>query len=308
MNLNKPAVRRFFAMMREREALRVRKESGTPWPWTDDPILRSYKFTNVKRTDDRTTRLLLRDFYDVGGRRSIYYSGNERDQRRVVLLNCAIARYFGTHEFMTAVGWQDRFDPTLLKRTARQRLDAGERVYTGAYMISPCNRTGPKEAVIVDIFLKDLWRQAGSVVDWLERGEGRWKDVHTRLTEVEGFGGTGFMAKEVLLDTRLVHRFWPHGAPTDRYTWTPIGPGSSRGAGRMLGDDGGRAVSPAVTLDVCRQLFAMRKDHLPTDYSKGNRFYDMELHDIQFQLCEFSKYEKVRLGQGRPRSIYRRPE
>lgn len=175
-------------------------------------------------------------------------------------------------------------------------------------MISPCNHTGPKEVVIVDIFLKDLWRQAGSVVDWLERGEGRWKDVHTRLTEVEGFGGTGFMAKEVLLDTRLVHRFWPDGVPTDRYEWTPVGPGSRRGAGRMLGDEQGRAVSNEKTLEICRELFAIRHDHLPTKPATvENRFHDMELHDIQFQLCEFSKMEKVRLGQGRPRSIYRRP-
>jgi hypothetical protein len=30
----------------------------------------------------------------------------------------------------------------------------------------------------------------------------------------------------------------------------------------------------------------------------------LELHDIQFQLCEFDKYERVRLGEGRPKSKY----
>ncbi|MCI0561982.1 MAG: hypothetical protein MN733_26135, partial [Nitrososphaera sp.] len=31
---------------------------------------------------------------------------------------------------------------------------------------------------------------------------------------------------------------------------------------------------------------------------------ELELHDIQFQLCEFDKYERVRLCEGRPKSRY----
>jgi hypothetical protein len=297
MELSRPAVVRFFAMMAERDAIRQRKESGVPWPWTDDPILRAYKFTNVRRSDDKTTRALVEEFY---GKHPIHAESGGPDwlrQARAALLNCAIARYFGTIEFMRVVGWQARFDPARLKRLARQRLDAGERVYTGAYMISPCGHDGPKEQVIVG-FLADLWRQSEEVCQAALNAS--WQQFVERLSQVEGFGGTSFMAKEVSLDTRLVPGFWPR-QPDDRYTWTPVGPGSKRGAGRMLGDDAGRAVSNAMMLEVCRELFARRNDYLPGD------FVALELHDVQFQLCEWSKYEKVRLGQGRPRSIYRRP-
>jgi hypothetical protein len=34
---------------------------------------------------------------------------------------------------------------------------------------------------------------------------------------------------------------------------------------------------------------------------------ELELHDIQFQLCEYDKYERVRLGQGRPKARYEPP-
>lgn len=307
MDLSKKAVDRFFAMMVERENIRLRRAANQPWPWTDDPILRGYKFTNVKRTDDKTTRLLKREFYDEYRNQVFIHHGLESavEARRIVLLNCAIARYFGTIEFMNAIGWQTRWDPKLLKRTARERLNRKERVYTGAYLISPCNHTGPKENVVVDIFLADLWRQSDSVVRMLTRddvgGHWGWKNIHTRLSEVEGFGGTGFMAKETILDTRLVPGFWGE-QPRDRMTWTPVGPGSRRGAGRMIGDDAGGALNNSNTLEVCRELFARHGDYWPGD------FVALELHDIQFQLCEFSKYEKVRLGQGRPRSIYRKPE
>ena len=33
----------------------LKKQSGEPYPWTDDPILQKYKFTNVFREDDATT-------------------------------------------------------------------------------------------------------------------------------------------------------------------------------------------------------------------------------------------------------------
>ena len=42
--------------IREREAIRLRKESGEPFPWTTDTILRDYRFCCVRREDDRVTQ------------------------------------------------------------------------------------------------------------------------------------------------------------------------------------------------------------------------------------------------------------
>lgn len=50
--------RRFLWFISERESIRRKKELGDPWPWTKDPILQRYKFTNIWRQDDRTTRAL----------------------------------------------------------------------------------------------------------------------------------------------------------------------------------------------------------------------------------------------------------
>src|SRR5712664_3381391 len=41
--------------VRDRESVRVRKEAGQPFPWTDDPIIAKYRFCNVRREDDRVT-------------------------------------------------------------------------------------------------------------------------------------------------------------------------------------------------------------------------------------------------------------
>jgi len=48
----------FVWFIRERESIRKKKESGSPPPWTDDPFLQKYKFTNVWRQDDKTTKYI----------------------------------------------------------------------------------------------------------------------------------------------------------------------------------------------------------------------------------------------------------
>jgi hypothetical protein len=46
----------FFSMMQERETIRRKKDAGEPYPWTENPIFLAFKFTNVKREHDATTR------------------------------------------------------------------------------------------------------------------------------------------------------------------------------------------------------------------------------------------------------------
>lgn len=276
---------RFFRFMQERESIRLNREAGKPWPWTEDKILQQYKFTNVKREHDKTSRLLIQEFYKP----------NYDAPRAQILLNCAIARYFGTIEFMRAIGWQKTFNPEYLKARAAHRMGLDERVFTGAYIVPSGGNTGPKQNTIVDGFLTPMWKQR----EVLCHPWGKWERFVNTLMTIPGFGGSGFMAKEVTLDTRYTS-FWKE-QPLDRFTWTPIGPGSMRGAMRILGIDTQEKAHPAQTLETCRHLFHVRRQYLP----KG--FIELELHDVQFQLCEFDKYERVRLKQGRPRSTYTPP-
>tara|TARA_Y100001970_G_scaffold203963_1_gene248310 strand:- start:4040 stop:4918 length:879 start_codon:yes stop_codon:yes gene_type:complete len=56
--LNDP-VSAFFDFCREREKIRLAKESGDPFPWTDDPIFQKGRFLNVFREDDRGSKAIL---------------------------------------------------------------------------------------------------------------------------------------------------------------------------------------------------------------------------------------------------------
>ena len=298
-----PRSEAFFDYLKEREEVRLRKEAGlsvcfTEKKWTDDPILSSYKFTNVRRHHDKTSMKL----------RELFYAKHFTDDRRAILMNCALYRYFGTWEFAEAVGWQeyDNFDFQGIKELARERLANRERVFTGAYVVTNQGISAPKQEVVVDIFLQGLHEATPSIILKAQTTQS-WKEVAGLMKPIPGFGGTGFMTKEVLLDTTYTG-FWNDQTndfengrfshPRDWEEWTPIGPGALRGAARILGDDDAKPLKNDKAFNVIMWLHGWQDIESQLDFK-------LSPTDIQFGLCEFDKYERVRLGQGKPRSRYK---
>lgn len=298
----------FFSFVEEREQIRLRKGADLPYPWTEDKILRDYKFTNVHRHHDRTSDELRKQFYGP----------NFGASMPSVLMNAATFRYFGTHEFASHLGWTD-FEAMdddhweRVKQLAEERLANKKRVFTGAYVITNQGISAPKQEVVVDYFLKALHKKAENLSEIAEDGYS-WEAVATEMRKIQGFGGSGFMTKEILLDTTYT-AFWlnhnnvvqhPEDGvftfPTDWWDWTPIGPGARRGAARVRGDDTAKPLKEDVAGEVIDELVFLQNMFLPEKWDL------LAPHDIQFQLCEFDKYERVRLGQGKPRSRYRAPK
>lgn len=293
----------FFDFVKEREMIRLRKEADQldgP-PWTDDPILQTYKFTNVHRHHDRTSQILREKFYLP------YF----HDDRRTILMNAATFRYFGTHEFASAIGWTpyEKMNDAhweKVKEIAEERLYRKQRVFTGAYVITNQGISAPKQEVVVEYFLKGLQKGIQGVIN-IAAVTQNWEAAAVMMRRIQGFGGSGFMTKEVLLDTTYTG-FWPdHVAhpkdgmfsqPKDWWDWTPIGPGARRGAARVMGDDEATPLKEDKAGDVIDLLLLDQNAYLPEEWDL------LAPHDVQFQLCEFDKYERVRLGQGRPRSRY----
>lgn len=277
--------RRFFDFMAAREALRLKKESGAPWPWSDDPILNTYKFTNVKREHDRTTRWM----------REHWTRPNENRPGGEIIFNCALFRYFGTMEFAEAIGWQTNWLPDGIKEIARQRSLRKECVFTGAYIIPTLGLQQPKYQTVCDGILSPLWSMK-ETISQVALDTRSWRETARALTAIPGFGGTGFMAKETLQDVMQTPVL---KNAIDRNSWCPAGPGAQRGLNRIAG----RYVNTSLKTE--RSLDEMIALHLGSQSVLPDFMPILELHDIQFQLCEFDKYERARLGQGRPKSRYK---
>jgi hypothetical protein len=79
--------------------------------------------------------------------------------------------------------------------------------------------------------------------------------------------------------------------------WAHAGPGAKRGLNRLLGNPAKAPMRDAAALMWMRLLL---RDIGPKWPYKP----ELEMREIEHSLCEFDKYERARLGEGRPRATY----
>tara|TARA_R100000789_G_scaffold29877_3_gene33587 strand:- start:548 stop:1516 length:969 start_codon:yes stop_codon:yes gene_type:complete len=277
----------FLYWINQRHAIYCRKKEGLPWPWTEDKILQKYKFTNVFRELDKTTVWMRENLTNP----------NAHQSYPLMIYNCAVFRMFGTMEMCEAIGgWQDIHNPRHLKRIARERLDNKQKVFTGAYIITNQGKKDPKENIVVDEFLFAIWDYRQLLSDIASRGS--LQQMHQNLGKLQGWGGGGFMAYELVSDLR--HTPVLRDA-TDINTWANAGPGAKRGLNRVFGRPLKFASSKHGWNEEMKKLLlkvnALKHSYVPT----------LEMREIEHSLCEFDKYERVKNGEGKPRSIYQPP-
>lgn len=293
MSTYEERVKSFYDFMIERELIRQRRRLGLPMSeWTADPIFQTYSFTNVKREHDRTTVLLKKEFYDPVVAEMNGFDRPTQEELEMLLLNCAIFRFFGTIESARAIGWT---------RTWAEGREKIMRIgpmlkFTSAYIITSAGRSDPKYSVVCE-FIDSLMGRIGEIV-LCER----WEDAVNKMTNCYGIGS--FMAKEIYLDFILASG----RIPKDWTTWTPVGPGGRRGASRIRYNVPDK-ISESEALEVIRDVYALRDEYWPEVFDGGeeDRQYTLpklDLTDIQFQLCEWDKYSRVAEGR-RPKRFFR---
>ena len=276
----------FFWWINERHSIYLKKKAGKPRPWTDDDTLNTFKFTNVFRELDRTTVWM----------REHYTGPNHTAPAGDIIFNCCMFRMFGTMEFAESVGWIKQWDPKEVKSLARARLDRGMKVFTGAYIITNQGMKLPKEQVVVDYFLNPIWedREHLGKVFVEENSLGH---AHKILGKYPGWGGGGFMAYEVITD--LNHTLMP--LAKDRMLWANAGPGAKRGLNRLHG----RRIDIAPSKHGWNAEMGELLDHAPARLGKHVPIDQFDMRSVEHSLCEWDKYQRVELGQGKPRSLYK---
>ena len=284
---NLPLGRDFIHWINERHRIYCRKEEGLPWPWTEDEILQKYKFTNVFRELDKTTVWMRENLTNP----------NANKPHALMIYNCAVFRMFGTMEMCEAIGgWQEYHNPEHLKRTARGRLDNKQKVFTGAYIITNQGKKDPKENIVVDEFLFAIWDYRQLLSDVAGRGE--IQQMHQNLGKLSGWGGGGFMAYELVSDLRYTPVL---ENATDINTWANAGPGAKRGLNRVFG----RPLKFTSKMhNWNREMIFLLKI---VNEEKESFVPTLEMREIEHSLCEFDKYQRVKNGEGKPRSIYQPP-
>ena len=283
----------------EREAIRRNREAGRPPPWTDDPVMATTRFCNVRRMDDRVSIWLYENWY-----KRVKETGRGKD----AILAGLSARMINKPETLLHItggkGVFGRWDyDVFLKRMYQVKL-SGKPVFTHAYIINGASG-GPKiEQVLGAIAKADARMNVHGATVYLKP---TLQETAEALHELPGVGS--FIAGQVVADLRWVlPRGWP-----DCMDWAPVGPGSSRGMKYLLGlmsADGvlgrGNDMSQREFLKNLRLLVKLAERHPVVGPIFRER--KLEAHDIQNTLCELGKFVRVGYGLGRPKNFYEVPK
>jgi hypothetical protein len=274
--------------VREREAVRVRKDSGVPAPWTDDPIIAKYRFCNVRREDDRVTVWIRKNIREpFADHPHLWFM---LAIARWINWTPTLAELIGSidpgHAWPSDPGFTlDHVADVLYRREAR-----GEKVFTGAYTINaPAEKGRSKIDYVARRVLGQPW------ADWEKIGtrlgnSPTLRDAHAALMRYQGWGQ--FMAYQVVVDWRFTR--YLRNAP-DTATWAAAGPGTIRGLNRIAGRKTDKALEQWQALHEMRSLYATIQEETGVA---------MDFSDVPNILCETDKYCRVLNGEGAPRALY----
>lgn len=272
-------VQQFANFIIEREAIRERHDARLPRKdWTLDPIFRRYRFCNVRREDDRVTRWLKKNWRDP------YFDSPNMTAAMV------LARLINWPPTLEWMGFPEKWEPERMVECIHD-MQAKDKAWSSAYVVTTCGKRMDKAVYVVEMATAIQQRP------WYSPNMGdTLASVWERLCTVDGLGA-GFLAAQVVADLKHVPDSPLTFAP-DWWKWAVPGPGSKRGLNRYIG-------------------FALNSHWRLKDWqgSLSNMIYEVEPHtqpvigklsaqDWQNCLCEFDKYERVRLGQGKPRKEY----
>ena len=263
-----------------RDQIRARKESGQPPPWTGDWHMSNVRYCNVHREDDKVTKWIAKNWRTPNAKNPL------------LTLGMVAARMVNWPETLELIGFpEDDFAEWIdyAKVIIRAQARHGIKAWTSAYTISTCGRSMLKEDYVFDHVLPQVAQRKEFVAATLS-------GMFQLLTSVDGLGS--FLAAQVIADLKNTPDHPLSRAP-DFWSWSAPGPGSLRGLDAYFnGAFGGRRITTSmysVAIDACYNEVVTK-----IDPSVGR----IHMQDFQNCLCEFSKYIRIKEGDGRVRNSY----
>lgn len=256
----------FARFVRMRESIRTLKDKGVPPPWTYDDILKQYHFTNIRREDDRVSRFLFDEWYP-----HVSWAVSPRAPHHA-WVKIMVARFVNNPDSLKAIAdymKDEKYHEAWLE--LEERAEAGKKVFRSAYL-QPEIKGVPRLKKIFGIFTPQLLKtdiRTDSI-------QGAMED----LCQIKYFGE--FIAGQIALDAiHVIPGEW-----TDDFTFAPIGPGSTRGLNRLRG------------LPLTRKLNRAQYEREIAELHLCPGMNEWKAYDLEHALCEWDKYERIRLKQG----------
>lgn len=277
------ALKRLVAFIGERHAIYNRRTAGQAKPWTEDPILRDHKFCNVYRELDATTVWIRKNWREP--------HAEDPD----LWFAMAVARLLNRPTTLEALGYPARWKPARFIRLVHDLKARKEPAFSGAYIITTHGRKADKAEFLAEQVLTPMWVDRARIRP--VAGD-TLRSFADRLGSNMGMGS--FLTAQVVADVKY---HTPLLGCADWHVYASSGPGSRRGLNRLCGREVGAAWRESEWHTTLIHLMDAVHRTMHAQWTLPD-MPPIHAQDLQNCLCEFDKYERVRLGQGRMKSKY----
>jgi len=276
MNPREDVFTTFWYFAGERQRIFLRRFNDENPPWTDDKILKTYKFCNAYRASDRVSQFLIRE---------VIYSGRFSDRDTVfrILLfrlfnNTATWRYLENQLKEVSA---DNFDFDVYAQALSQRIDNGKTIFGNAFILSGQKVFGydRKHKNYLALILAMLEENLPEQIMYANSLE----EIYNLLHAYPLLGD--FMSYQLAIDIN-----YSEVVNFSENDFTVAGPGAQRGIKKCFQDTGDKSHA-----DVIQWMTKTQNKHF-------NRFdidfpdlwgRPLKAIDIQNLFCEVDKYARV---------------
>lgn len=259
----------------ERQDIYLRRLAGAGAPWTKDPILLRYKFTNAYRASDRVSQYLIRNV--------IYQGSGAPEEMFFRTLLFKLFNSIETWEWLHArVGplTRDSFSVSAVAGALDKRMEEGRSVYSAAYIMPPAFKSSRRKheghLLLLERMLNNrLWEKLQSARAMREAFE--------QLLSYPSIGP--FLAFQLVIDLNY--------SPLLNFSEMDFvcpGPGALRGIRKCFSDLGDLSPTEVIHWVAERQVEEFETRGLEFAFLGERR---LQLIDCQNLFCEIDKYSRV---------------
>ena len=312
-SINLDSLDMFLHFVKERYKIHLRKDvKGIQPPYTHDPILKNFRFTNIRREHDKETKWLMK-----------HITSNSKLSYEDKLVNCILFRLFNKHETAELINMPIKFSKHYEPEEYRPIFEAAKEedphrvFFTGAFNTGGLKRAlkwylpedDPTNSMEMRVMYFMQYLLDEGVTHYLTAKDAETPEDVCNL--LQGYMGIGeFLAYQMFVDMTYIDLF-----PFSENEYTIAGPGAKLGL-KFLFSDTGQLTSEELIFWLRDNWNALNQYNTQNgnkhtaypkifmkDLSEEDRV--MNVMSLENCMCEFSKYYKTANNLGRPRQKYK---
>lgn len=269
----------YWRFATERQEIFFRRICGNAYPWTRDPILAKYKFTNAYRASDRVSQFLIRNV--------IYRNDLPRNPREVFfrILLFKLFNKIATWELLESSIGSLIFEEYSFNRYSNvlhRAMLSGSRIYSAAYIMPPGKRAFGRLKKHDNHLLLLERMMADGLPERLEQTT----SMQQGFEQLRAYPTIGdFLAYQFITDIN-----YSEITNYCEMDFVVPGPGARDGLRKCFTDYGGLNEPELIRLVADRQEQEFKRLGLNFRNLWGRR---LQLIDCQNLFCEIGKYARV---------------